>query len=52
MLDAKGGEGVSMLDLGGACDLVSILLCVILHAFTLTLMHCVICDIYVIVELM
>ena len=24
MLDAKGGEGASMLDIGGACEMVSI----------------------------
>ena len=51
MLDAKGGEGASMLDLGGACEM-DLLFCVLLHAFSFTFMHCVICDICVIVRLM
>jgi hypothetical protein len=48
VLDTKGGKGVSMLDLGERVNGL-ILLCVILHAFTFTFMHC---DICVIVRLM
>ena len=61
MLDAKGGERASMLDmldLGGACEMDSLggacemdsFFCVLLHAFSFTFMHCVICDICVIVR--